>query len=298
MRPQPDRRTTPQARPPRRGPIFRGRAVDPGTLGFDLPFERFASIAADAGFDQIEVPVGALEELGVTHLRHVATCCGLRTPVFSCPWASPANGSVDSELFIRRLDALPRILDNVAAAGGRLISAFFAGERPGMTRLSRDELVNRCGQLVTLAQQRGLGICVELNDAAVLRDAAKVVHDTMGLRLLFDTFHFFRAGLQPAWLGTLPLAAIGWVHLSDVPHGAVATLDGGPREWPGRGVQDFGPIADGLAHNGYTGPLSLEVLPPPTADHGRYAAALLAQTASTLANAGIIWADTGDSQPP
>lgn len=281
------------------GALFRGRCLDPGTLGFGVPFRRYVATAAAAGFDMVEVPLGVARTLRQVTVAGILAEHAVTAAVYSCPWELPANGSVSRPRFARRLAAMPPLLDTVAAAGGRIVSAFFAGDRPGMVRLGHDELVDRCAALVALARTAGLAVCVELNDVDRLRHAGRVVREVSGLRLLVDTFHYFRAGLTAAWFSTLPPDSVGWVHLSDVPHGATPTTDGGPRAWPGAGSQDLRSITTGLAGTGYTGSLSLEVLPEPPAgtDLVRYAKALLVQTQAALDAVGAAWVPARSTAP-
>jgi sugar phosphate isomerase/epimerase len=85
------------------------------------------------------------------------------------------------------------------------------------------------------------------------------------------------------------------VHLSGVPRGAVATLDGGPRCPPHAGQQDLASIVRGLSATGYAGPLSLEIIPAPPdgIDLVRYGRELLNATLTALTAASVDWRRSG-----
>ena len=269
---------------------FHGRAVDPGTFGFALPPETFLATAATSGFDTVELPVAVAGELGATLPRLLAEH-DLAAPLFSCPWSLPANGSVDTATFESRLAEMPALLEPVAAAGGRQVSAFFAERRPMMFQLSVEQTADRAGRLLEQARSWGMGLSVELNDVGCLRAAADVLGRVPGLNLLLDTFHYWRAGLDAEWFATLPQDAIGWVHLSGVPRGAVPTDDGGPRSAPGEGDQDLSTLLQCIGAR-YRGPLSLEVIPEPPAgtDLAAYGCALLDTARRAVAAAPARWA--------
>lgn len=265
---------------------FDGWALDPGTLGFHLPWAGYAHIAAQAGFGWVEVSAAEVRTAeGVRNVQDVCARAGVQPGVFSCPWQGSPNGSVPDEEFRRRLTALPAVLDNIVAAGGTRVSAFFNSNRPGMARLSFDALAERCALLAAHTAEYGLTFCAEINDPELLRGAAELVTRTApGTTLLVDTFHLFRAGLGPDWVSALPVGAIGWVHVSGVPAAVQADADSGPRCAPFRGRQKLRPLLKAVLRTGYRGPLSIEVLPAPDGgDLTEYARDLLAGGVAGLA---------------
>jgi len=267
---------------------FDGWALDPGTLGFDVAFPRYLEAAGRAGYDWVEVPVGALLELGPRRLRELCARSGVEPGLYSCPWELPANASVPDEVFDRRMRALPAVLSKVAEAGGRRIGVYFNGGQPHMQRLSFEELVDRCGRLAVAARREGLQLCLELNDVEHLRAATRVlaaVGDGSTAALLLDTFHWFRAELTLEWLEGLSAGAVGWLHVSDVVPGTPSGVNDAPRVAPGRGMLDLGGFLRAAAARGYRGPVSIEVLPPPRdpADIDGTAASLLADARAAAA---------------
>lgn len=255
--------------------------LDPGTLGFDLPYEEYLRISAAAGCDWAEVPVSALRAAGPHRLRAMLATHGLRPGPFSCPWDGNPNGAVPEDEWRSRVRAMPVIFAQIRAAGGDLVSAFFRGERPGMVPLGADGVAGRCAVLTGLAAAEGLRVCVELNDVAVLRAARDVPAD-----LLVDTFHLWRAGLGVGWVAALPPGKIRWVHVSGVPVGLEPPADL-PRIRPFDGVQDLPPLLDAVRANGYRGPLSIEVLPAPATGREAYAVELVRSTRSGSERTGF-----------
>jgi sugar phosphate isomerase/epimerase len=268
---------------------FAGWCLDPGTLGFDLAFDDYLAMAAAAGCTWAEVPIGVLRAVGARAVRAALAGADLRAGPFSCPWEGSPNGSVPEEEWAQRVRLLPEVFARVGEAGGRMVSAFFRGDRDGMVRLSDDALARRCAVLARLAEEAGLRVCVELNDVDALRNASATLDtvDSAALVLLLDSFHLFRAGLDHRWIDTLPPGAIGWVHISGVPTTVVAPQDL-PRTRPFEGTQDLAPILAAVAGRGYDGPLSIEVLPAPGPDTDRaaYAADLVRTTDAALAQRG------------
>ncbi|MFG2133985.1 sugar phosphate isomerase/epimerase family protein [Streptomyces sp. NPDC048751] len=247
---------------------FAGWALDPGTLGFHVPFAEYVAVSASSGYDVIEVPVAELVAIGPRRLTELCARNGVRAGVFSCPWSGPYNGSVPDEVFEQRLRDIPRIFALIAEAGGTRVSAFFNGQRPGMSALTRDRLADRAGRLAAQAARHGLRMCLELNDTHHLAAAPEILRtaqESTGHRpqLLVDTFHLYRAGLGPEWLSTLPHDAVGWLHVSGIPDGTPRSADSGPRTAPFRGRQSTADLLAAAHRAGYRGPLSIEVLPAP-----------------------------------
>ncbi|MFY1638112.1 sugar phosphate isomerase/epimerase family protein [Solwaraspora sp. WMMB335] len=268
------------------GSGFAGWCLDPGTIGFDLPFAEYVRISAQAGCGWAEVPVGALRAGGPQRVRALLARHGLAPGPFSCPWDGAPNGAVPDELWRERVRRMPAVFQQIRAAGGSLVSAFFRGDRPGMAQLPVPVLAQRCALLADLAGDAGLAVCVEVNDVAVLRDATQLLEtaDRAPLGLLVDTFHMFRAGLGPQWIAALPPGSVRWVHVSGVPAGLTAPAEL-PRTRPFDGGQALWPILSALRTHGWSGPLSIEVLPAPApeTDRLRYAVELVRHAATGLA---------------
>jgi sugar phosphate isomerase/epimerase len=243
-------------------------SLDPGTLGFELPFARFAQICGTVGFDEIETPlVGAAQRHDAERFNRLLELAGVRSRMFSCPWELPANGAVAEEMFAARLKALPARLRHARDCGAELISVFFNTRSAGMVGLSEGELVARCARLTELVSNAGMTLCVELNDAAHLARASHILASVAALgapaTLLLDVYHMFRSRLDQRWLELLAPGSIGWMHLSDVPRGFTPEdCESGRRCLPGHGRLDLPSLVRAAHELGYTGPLSIEVLDP------------------------------------
>ncbi|MGA3124298.1 MAG: TIM barrel protein [Polyangiaceae bacterium] len=235
-------------------------SLDPGTLGFHLPFHNFAGHAAAAGFDGIESPCKDARAFGSpSALRAFLDGHGLDSKIHSCPWALPANGAVPESVFLARLEAIPEIARFARDSGADALSVFLRCSAEGMARLSLEQVVARIGALASAAGETA--ITVELNDPTYLRQAATIVQSVPNCRLLVDVFHVIRSGLDATWIASLPRNAIGWVHLSD----AGAEIyerrpDDVPREMPGDGVLPLRELIAAIEETGYLGPFSVEVL--------------------------------------
>ena len=209
--------------------------------------------------------MAAMEYGDPAAFRELLEPFGITAQLFSCPWNGSPNASVPDVTWRSRLAALPHLFSHIRACGAQAVSLFFNAEPLGMVALAAGELAARLGEIADVAQAHGLSVCVELNDAHHLRDAAEILDRADrgggGVELLLDLFHVYRSGLDAGWIARLPICSIGWIHLSDVPLGLnPCDCEASVRCAPGTGQLDLVALLSAVARNGYHGPLSVEVL--------------------------------------
>jgi 2-keto-myo-inositol isomerase len=77
--------------------------------------------------------------------------------------------------------------------------------------------------------------------------------------IVLDTFHFWRGGCDLSQIGQVPARRISLVHLNDVKDVPQAKAVDADRTFPGEGILPLKEVLRGLAAEGFTGPLSVEI---------------------------------------
>lgn len=86
-------------------------------------------------------------------------------------------------------------------------------------------------------------------------------HSSVGL--LFDTFHWFASNGNLSDIDRLPVGAITFVHINDVPLDIPPErLDDSMRLLPGQGRLEWNTLLSAIQANGYLGPASVEIFSP------------------------------------
>jgi len=104
-------------------------SLGPWAAGIDRSFPGTAALAADAGFDALQVDIAALREHGPDDYRAVLDDHGLRTGSVSLP----VDVAGDEADYRSDLDALPGVAEAAAAVGCTRASTYvvsFSDERP------------------------------------------------------------------------------------------------------------------------------------------------------------------------
>jgi len=78
--------------------------------------------------------------------------------------------------------------------------------------------------------------------------------------MVFDTFHFWRGGCDLSQIEKIPGNRVSLAHLSDARDVPSQTAVDADRTYPGEGVIPLRQVLTGLVEQGFTGPLSIEIL--------------------------------------
>jgi sugar phosphate isomerase/epimerase len=242
----------------------------PGALGIDLSFPEAAALAADVGFDGIQVDLPHLRAHGPDEYRAVLDEFDLRSGSLSLP----VDVAGDAESFEADLDALPGIAADAAAVGCTRTSTYvlsFSDERPFEENFEFHR--QRLGRVADVLADHDVRLGLEFLGPQTLREghAYEFVHtveemvelsEAAGANagLLLDAWHWHTAGGSVAALESLGTDEIVDVHVNDAPEGvSLAEYVDSERAMPGEtGVVDIETFLGHLDHIGYEGPVMVE----------------------------------------
>ncbi len=269
-----------------------------GTTGGSLPFEQFVQLAADAGFDGVDVELdwtlakgaAALDDLfrskklrfggwgpGVDHRtepskrregleklgQHAKIARELS--IDSCAtWIMPSSDLPFMQTWRQTVEGL-RPVAKVLTDHGLRFGLEFVGPYH-LRRMFKHEFIYSPGLMLELAAEIG-----------------------PNCGLLVDSFHCFNAGMSSKHLSELTGDKIVLCHLNDAPKVPLPEQNDQNRLLPGEGVIDLPAFLAALKTAGYMGPISLETfnavkdLPPSEAAKRAWAATRKVLTASGVA---------------
>ena len=242
----------------------------PGSAGVDLPFPEAARLAAEAGFDAIQVDHSYLEEEGPDAYRAVLDEHGLR----SGSAGLPVDVTGDQEDYESDLEVLPAVADAVASVGCTRMSTFvwsFSDERPFEENFAFHR--DRLGPVANVLAEHGIDLGLEFLGPATLRegheyefictiggmlDLCGAVGENAGL--LLDSWHWHTAGASMDALESLDADDVIDVHVNDAPEGvALDEYVDTERAMPGETrVIDIESFLGHLDSVGYDGPVMAE----------------------------------------
>lgn len=234
-----------------------------------LPFEQQCAMAADLGYDGVEVAPFTLDR-EAPHLlpaarraevRGAAAAAGVAIPSLHWLLVSPAGLSIadaDAGVRARTLDVVERLVGLAADLGARVLVHGSPGQRrlraPGDAERA-EEAMARAGEWAAAA---GLTHCLEplspreTDWATTVEEAAAIVRraGSPGLRTMLDCRAAGDGEAEPVaallerWL---PSGLLAHVHLNDC-----------NRRAPGQGADRFGPVLAALRRAGYGGWCAVE----------------------------------------
>jgi 2-keto-myo-inositol isomerase len=235
--------------------------------GGEVPVRQQLKIAAEAGYDAIEVWLRDVDRYvqqggSLSDLRKEIEDLGLRVD------SAIAFGSWivdDAQARAAGLEQCKRDLATLQAIGGLRIAAPPVGAttEPG---LNLDAAAERYRTLLEIAKPFGVIPQLELwgfsknlySLAQVLYVAAAADHPDACL--LLDVYHLYKGGSDFHNMGLVPGANMHCLHMNDYPatppRDKIADAD---RVYPGDGVAPLTPILQSLALGGFRGTLSLEL---------------------------------------
>jgi len=242
----------------------------PDAAGVDRPFPEAAALAAEHGFDGIQVDIGYLREHGPDDTRSVLDANGLRAGSANLP----VDVTADADAYKADLEALDGTAEAAAALGCTRMSTYimsFSDERPFEENAAfhRDRLDPVAAVLADHDIDLGLEFLGPerlragheydfISTAEGMLDLCSAVGDNAGL--LLDCWHWHTAGGSVEALEALDADDIVDVHVNDAPEGlALDEYVDTERAMPGAtGVIDIEAFLSHLDSVGYDGPVMAE----------------------------------------
>jgi sugar phosphate isomerase/epimerase len=244
-------------------------ALNASTLfpfGLDLP--RQAAVAAQAGFDALELwvkDIDAFVQAGgsLAELRAAIAASGveLANAIAFFRWADTDEATRE-----QGFAQAEREMRMLAEIGCPAVAAPPFGDVAGSTL---EAIGEHFARLVALGRGLGVEPYLEFWGRAArlsrLDEAVEVAQRSgvVGARLLLDPFHMYTGGSPVGAVGALGDQQIGIVHVNDYPAQPARDLIGDQdRVLPGEGIAPSAELARLLARIGYRGYLSLELFRP------------------------------------
>jgi sugar phosphate isomerase/epimerase len=242
----------------------------PAAVGVDPPVPESAALAAEHGFDAVQVDLGYLGEVGPDDYRTILDDHGLRAGSANLP----VDVTADAEAYEADLDALGGVAEAAAAVGCTRMSTYimsFSDERPFEENVAFHR--DRLEPVAAVLADHGIDLGLEFLGPETLRkgheydfistadgmlDLCSAVGDNAGL--LLDSWHWHTAGGSTAALEALDADDVVDVHVNDAPEGlAMDEYVDTERAMPGEtGVIDVETFLSHLDSVGYDGPVMAE----------------------------------------
>lgn len=242
----------------------------PGALGIELSFPEAAALAADVGFDGIQVDFAFLRAYGPDDYRAILDEYDLRTGSLSLP----VDVAGDEESFAEDVEALPDVAADAAAVGCTRTSTYvrsFSDELPFEENFAVHR--ERLSRVADVLADHDVRLGLEFLGPQTLREGHEYefVHTVEGMvdlaeaagenvGLLLDAWHWHTAGASVAALESLDADDVVDVHVNDAPRGVpLAEYVDDERAMPGEtGVIDIETFLGHLDAIGYEGPVMVE----------------------------------------
>jgi len=245
------------------------KALSPGALGLNLPFEQCVALARKNGFDGIYFDVRWAADIGPEKAKEVLD--GLKPACFGLPFDYKA----EAPEFTERVLELAELVPAAKALGCARCSTWIPSWHDQMDYTDNFMFHRRRLQWIanTLAQQQ-ISFGLEFLGPKTLRDGHKYefVHDMSemlrlcyetgvpNLGLLLDSWHWYTSGGTLDDLRKLNANQVIDVHINDAPAGVpVDKLKDNIRALPGEtGVINVKGFLAALDFIGYKGPVMAE----------------------------------------
>ena len=267
--------------------------LDPACIGFDTDLTTYLEAAAKGGFELVEAPItwiaAMAAESGSAGVARLLRQYAVIPVQFTCGLGTPGNIAVPADLFQHRLRALPGLAALGRAVGCQRASLFIDERRSEGVPTDTGLLAERIRRIGDVLAGAGLAFSLGLigrERLAMVEDLWAAV-DRADVDLLVDTISLAKAGLGREWIDALPPGRVGWFRVADAPAGVAGPeLTYADRLLPGTGCLPLAAWYAAVRHNGYRGPVSVEVGDPALRDHPPGERARLAYTHTVRALTG------------
>ncbi len=251
------------------------KSLSPRTLGVEVNLEAGLALAAEAGFEGLDVNIQEVQRLvqerGAAWLSELFEGAGLRIGAWglSIPWDGP------EESFRKGLEVLPSLVAAGAAVGATRITLVV---RPGSDERAFEANFNwhidRIRPVAEILDDEGCRLGLEFLGPRTLRTAKAFgfIHTSAGMLaladaigtgnvgLLLDSWHWYTSQGTISDLSSLAVREVVHVHVNDAPAGVdVAEQIDNKRALPTEtGVIDLVGFLMALKEMGYDGPVTPE----------------------------------------
>lgn len=250
----------------RAGPPFRYCLNTSTIRGQDLPVDRQARVAAEAGYRGIEPWIGDLDKFAaeggsLADLGKQIADLGLTV---ESAIGFPAWIVDDDSARRAGLDEARRCMDVVRAIDGTRLAAPPAGATDAPS-LDLDRAAERFARLVDLGRDAGVLPQLEVwGFSHNLQRLAQVAYVAVACGrpdalILADAYHLYKGGSPTAGLAMLNGSAMKVFHVNDYPDLDRSSIQDSDRVYPGDGVGQLPALLATLHAIGFRGALSLEV---------------------------------------
>jgi sugar phosphate isomerase/epimerase len=247
------------------------RALSTGAIGVKATFVEAVRLAADHGFQGVEVSMRAIEELGLQEVRRLLAGNHL-LPAMT---GMPVEFRRDEATFDAGMERLPAFSQAMADLGcTRVVTWLMPWHETLSYQAHFEQLRLRTARICEVLAPYGLRYGLEFVGPATLRAGKPnpFIHDLDGLLaliravgagnlgILFDAFHWYTSGGTASDLYRLSDQLVVAVHVND----AIAGLPpdkqiDNQRTMPGEtGVIDIAAFMKGLERIDYSGPIVVE----------------------------------------
>jgi len=277
------------------------RNLSPGAVGIKATFGESIQLAKDAGYEGLDLNLGAAKELGPEGVKAAYADAGLRIGGgVPCP-----QFRQDEKTFRNGMADYPEQVKLAADCGCTRCATWIM---PAHDELSFDENfelhAKRLREVATVLNNHGIGFGLEFvgprtsregkahefiwNMAGMLKLCDAIGTPNMGL--LLDCWHWHTSEGTVADIRNLKSNQVVYVHVNDAPEGvAMSDYVDNQRALPGEtGVIDIGSFLRALDEIGYDGPVTSE----PFSDELRQMSPAEAARV-TLGNLNAIWQTAG-----
>jgi len=235
-------------------------------MGQNLPLEKEAEVASEAGYRGFEPWIRKIEEFlkaggSLADMRKRIADLGLtvESAIGFANWIDD-----DDANRAKGMEQMKRDMDLVAQLGGKRIAAPPAGGYKNPIELQR--VAERYRQVLEMGRQAGVVPQLELwGGSKTLRRLGEVAYVITEAAhpdacALLDIFHIYRGGSDFAGLRMFNSAAMHMLHVNDYPADPPRDeITDAQRVLPGDGVAPIVPILRDLRAAGFRGMLSLEL---------------------------------------
>lgn len=261
--------------------MLKGRArmftsLQTGTLGFSAPFEEALQLAADNGFEGLDVPLNELLErvqknTSIQEIKDRYQAAGVRPG----GWGLPVDFRQSEEQFQAGMEQLPHYAQLAHELGSPWCSTWILPFSDTLDYEANMELhVRRLRSVAQVLADHSIQFGLEFVGPKTMRDghAYSFIHtidgalelgrriQTGNTGLLLDSWHWYTAHATIDDIRRLQASDVIYVHVNDAPpHLSVDEQIDNQRLLPGAsGIIDITGFLQALQHIGYTGPVVVE----------------------------------------